>query len=41
MSNHNTCGECKHVEVDVVAATCEKKFCVCDDNAPAEARGEE
>jgi hypothetical protein len=32
---NKTCGECKHFEVDVVAATCEKKLWICDDNAPA------
>ncbi len=30
-----TCGECKYYEVDVVAATCEKKLWICDDNTPA------
>lgn len=30
-----TCGECKHFEVDDVAATCEKKRWICDDDAPA------
>ena len=34
MSN-KTCGECKHFEVDAVAATCEKKLWICDNNTPA------
>ena len=33
--NNKTCGECKHFEVDVVAAKCEKKLWICDDNTPA------
>lgn len=32
---NKTCGECKHFEVDDVAATCEKKRWFCDDAAPA------
>ena len=33
--NNKTCRECRHFEVDVVAATCEYKFWICDDNTPA------
>lgn len=32
---NKTCGECKHFEVDAVAATCENKLWICDDNTPA------
>ena len=35
MNTKKTCGECKHFEVDVVAATCEKKLWISDDNTPA------
>ena len=32
---NKTCGECKHFEVDIVAAKCEKKLWICDDDTPA------
>lgn len=32
---NKTCGECKHFEVDIVAATCEKKRWISDDDTPA------
>jgi ABC-type sulfate transport system substrate-binding protein len=34
-SNNKTCGECRYFEVDAVAATCEKRLCICDDDTPA------
>lgn len=32
---NKTCGECKCFEPDKIAATCEKKRWICDDDAPA------
>lgn len=34
MSN-KTCRECKHFEIDEIAASCEKHYIICDDDAPA------
>ena len=33
--NNKTCGECKHYEVDEIAASCEKCCIICNDDAPA------
>ena len=35
MKRNKTCGECKYFEIDTVAATCEKKRWICDDDTPA------